>query len=90
MACCPHCGGTGSVPDAKPALIDQLRAACVARGTWVSPDERVREADAAELIGWQPKTLRNRRYADAPIPFVMRGGRPLYALSDLADFGADG
>jgi hypothetical protein len=57
---------------------------------WLSYDDRVREADAADLIGLKVKTLRNRRYQDAPLPFLMRGGRPLYSLSDLAAFMAEG
>jgi hypothetical protein len=83
MACCPHCAGTGQVPDAIDTAT-QLRTACNDRGIWRSADDRVREADAAEFLGWQPKTMRNRRYEDAPIPFVIRQGRPLYSIADLA------
>lgn len=87
MACCSRCGGTGQEPGPSPSdLAETLRLACIERGIWVSPDGMVREGDAAGLIGWQPKTMRNRRYADAPIPFTTRQGRPLYALDDLADW----
>lgn len=84
-ACCSRCGGTGIEPGHSSGdILETLRAACIERGTWVSPDGMVREADAANLIGWQTKTMRNRRYTDAPIPYATRRGRPLYALSDLA------
>ena len=81
---CPHCNGTGLLQPSRAALLDLMRTACRDRSIWLSPDDRVREADAATLVGLQPKTLANRRYEDAPIPFVMRAGRPLYALADLA------
>jgi len=91
MTCCARCGGTGEEPGASPAeMVEHLRATCRERSLWVSPDGMVRETEAADLIGWQTKTLRNRRYADAPIPFTMRAGRPLYALSDLAAWLAQG
>lgn len=85
-SCCPACGQL--LPQADP--VEQLREACRSRGVWLSYDDRVREADAADLIGLTVKTLRNRRYQDAPLPFVMRLGRPLYALTDLAAFMAGG
>ena len=88
--CCPHCNGTGYVSEAEPVEITaDLERACVERGIWVSPDGRVREADAADLIGMAAKTLRNWRYVDRRLPFVTRSGRPLYALADLADFTSD-
>lgn len=88
MATCERCGGSGEVPD-QVAPADQLRAACAARGIWVSADDRVREADAAELLGMAPKTLRNWRYTNEPLPYTTRAGRPLYALSDLAEWLAN-
>lgn len=90
MACCSRCGGTGVEPGPVQAdateKIESLRAECVARGTWVSPDGYVREAGAADLIGWSTKTMRNRRYSDSPIPHITRQGRPLYALTDIAEW----
>lgn len=90
MACCSRCGGSGVEPGPIQAeIVESLRVDCVARGIWVSPDGYVRETDAATLVNWSPKTMRNRRYSDAPIPHISRQGRPLYALADLAEWMAD-
>ncbi|WP_150291668.1 hypothetical protein [Sphingobium estronivorans] len=87
MTCCTRCGGTGREPGPANADISEtLRAACIERGIWISPDGMVREAVAAELIGVATKTMRNWRYADQPIPFTTRAGHPLYKLHDLADW----
>ena len=84
---CPHCHGTGYLqpPDAGELLCD-LEAACRERGHWISPDNRVREDAAADLIGLAPKTLRNWRSTDAPLPYILRKARPLYRLEDLAEY----
>ena len=81
---CPTCGQALPDATAQPDTLEQLRDACRERGIWVSPDGRVREADAADLLGRQPKTLANWRYGDQRLPFVIRAGRALYALEDLA------
>jgi hypothetical protein len=82
---CPCCHGTGYAPQAEPSeLVEQLRDTCRERGTWISPDDRVRESAAAELLGLRPKTLENWRANGARLPFIKRAGRPLYALADLA------
>jgi hypothetical protein len=87
---CPCCGGTGWAPQVDAgALAGQLRETCRERGTWLSPDDRVREADAAELLGLKPKTLENWRAAGAKLPYIKRAGRPIYALADLARYIAD-
>ena len=84
---CPHCGGTGYLAPVDPCeLLDKLETSCRERGLWVSPDGRVREDDAADLLGMKPKTLSNWRYGDGRLPFVKRSGRPLYALADLAEY----
>lgn len=84
--CCPHCGGTGLAPEPVQTAdaTEALRAACRERGIWLSHDDRVREADAADLLGLAAKTLCNWRSADRRLPFEPRNGRPLYALVDLA------
>lgn len=84
---CPHCHGTGVQLPANPHVLRaDFERACIERGIWVSPDGKVRESDAAGLIGLSPKTLRNWRHADRRLPFTTRAGRPLYALDDLAEF----
>ena len=84
---CPHCHGTGYLEPRDPGeLLSELEATCRERGHWVSPDNRVRAETAAELIGQAPKTLSNWRSGDDRLPFIKRGGRPLYALNDLAEY----
>ena len=63
-----------------------LRAECERRGTWISPDGRVRERDAAILMGCSAKRLKNRRAElDDRLPsFVKRNGRVLYSLVSIA------
>jgi len=82
---CEHCHGTGlaAAPDAA-TMLEHLQAAVRARKIWISPDERLREADAADLLGLKRKTLENWRGAHAPLPYIKRNGRPLYALLDIA------
>jgi|TARA_R100000501_G_scaffold15823_1_gene28762 hypothetical protein len=46
----------------------------------------VSERDAAALLGKAANTLRNRRMADAPIPFRTFAGRVQYALADLTEY----
>jgi len=87
---CPHCQrtfnrGVGATDGRAVETLD-LRQECERRGYWISHDDRLRERDAAELMGLRPKTLRNRRsLKDPSLPvFVGRRGRPLYAISSLA------
>jgi len=63
----------------------RLAAECERRRIWTSPDLRVRESDAADLMGLSPKTLRNRRSLQDPaLPdFQLRGGRALYSLASI-------
>ena len=82
---CEHCHGTGWAADCDAAThLEKLRSFVRERGFWISADERVREAVAAQLLGLKPKTLENWRGAGARLPHIKRGGRPLYALVDLA------
>ena len=66
--------------------MDALERACRDRGVWVSPDGRVGEADAAELLGRATGTLRNWALAEQPLPFVRIRGRRTYRLRDISDF----
>jgi hypothetical protein len=79
---CPHCQGTGHLPDPLGGLL----AACQAKGFAISWDNRVREDVAAALLGIEPKTLRNWRYSlDPRTPaFVKRNGRAMYELAAIA------
>lgn len=81
---CPACGHCLRDAEALAERVEALRAACRTRGHWIAPDDRVREDAAADLLGYSPKTLRNRRYEGAGLPFVTRAGRVLYALADIA------
>lgn len=64
-----------------------LRAAAAARGLFVSADDRISEADAAEMLGYAVGSLRNMRAAGGGPTFF---NRPLgssaksYRLEDLA------
>jgi hypothetical protein len=62
-----------------------LRQACARDRIQVDHAGTVAERDAAALLGLRPKTLKNRRHTDCPIPFVMRGSHPRYSLGALAD-----
>lgn len=87
MRVCHHCHGTGLAPaPARADIIAALRQAAEDRRMVITFDGRVSEADAAELIGVALKTLRNRRYDDAPVPSIKRGGRIWIAIEDLAAF----
>jgi hypothetical protein len=89
---CPTCGrphtDPPSDPDEATQLLAALRFTCVERGIWVSPDHRVRERDAADLMGYRPKTLRNLRALNDPkLPeFEIRAGRALYSLAAIAEW----
>lgn len=81
---CPQCGCCLQSPVDLAGSVEALRTVCRARGYWLAPDDRVREDTAAELLGIAPKTMKNRRYEGAGLPHVIRAGRPLYALADIA------
>lgn len=78
---CSHCGGSGKEPDA----IERIRAWCERNGHWVSWDDRVTEAAAADILGRQPKTLRN--WANGAGPALPRrknaAGAVTYRIVDL-------
>lgn len=88
MNCCPTCNRPFVDPAPAPDAVTALRAACQFRDIWVSHDGRVREADAATLMGLAAKTLRNRRCAlDPNLPaHITRNRHPLYSLASLAEW----
>lgn len=92
MSCphCPHCNPDLMVKAPQDDAIDGLRLSeeCRRRGYWISPDGRVREHDAAELMGLKPKTLKNRRSLEDPnLPsFEIRAGRALYSITSLSEW----
>ena len=83
---CPNCGQL--MPTSRAEAIEARMAAwltwCRDNGKWVSPDGRVDESTAAELLGVSPFTMRNWRSARQPLPFVRMRGRISYRLRDLA------
>lgn len=83
---CPHCNGTGQVPDQDP--VAKLRAWCMENGHHISPDDSVYEEAAATILDRKPGTLRNWRTSGGPLPFHRSGrtGRVRYSLEDLAAF----
>jgi hypothetical protein len=86
---CPRCGNhLTTAADEIGELIVAMRRWCADNDRWISFDGRVNEAEAAELIGRDPATLRNWRASNAsPVPFVRSGsgrGRVTYLLLDLA------
>ena len=86
-ACCPCCGQ--AVPDTQAladARLHELVTACHSHGYLVTPDGRVREEVAAELLGLAPGTLRNWSYSESPVPYTKVARRRTYRLSDIAAF----
>lgn len=71
---CPHCQGTGRLPDADP--LEHLRAACCANGFPVSWDGRVREDATAALLGIETKTFETGAIRSTP----RVTGRPILSL----------
>lgn len=63
--------------------VTELTARLEARGCWVSLDNRVREAAAANIIGLSPRTLRQWREEGRGPVFVAIGHRITYRLADL-------
>jgi hypothetical protein len=81
--CCPACGHTF---DPAPA-VDPVRAlelVCRERGFLVTPDGRVREDVAAQLLGLAAGTLRNWSYGETRLPYVRVARRRTYRLTDIA------
>ena len=83
---CPTCGQPMPVSrvEAVEARIAVWRRWCIENRKWVSPDDRVDENTAAELLGVSPFTMRNWRSADRPLPFACTRRRISYRLHDLA------
>lgn len=83
---CPTCGQPMplSRAEAVEARIAVWRRWCIENRKWVSPDDRVDENTAAELLGVSPFTMRNWRSGDRPLPFACTRRRISYRLHDLA------
>ncbi len=68
-------------------LVERFRVVVEKRGMFLTPDERVCEGDAAELLGYAVGTLRNMRSAGGGPSFFNRplgGFNKSYRLEDLA------
>lgn len=63
---------------------EQLAEACRRAGLRVTPDGRISEAAAADLLGLAPGTVRNWRSQHRPLAYVRIGGRVTYRLETLA------
>lgn len=69
------------------ATTQRLHAAAMASQMFVSGDGRVSEKDAAVLIGYKPRYLKNKRLlGKAPTSYARGagGGQVSYRLEDLA------
>lgn len=69
------------------ATAERFRQAAVDRGMFITADDRLSEADAAELLGYVPGSLRNMRSAGGGPTFFNRplgGSSKSYRLEDLA------
>lgn len=69
--------------------VEQLERACVDRGYLVTPDQRVTEAVAAELLGRSARTLEDWAREER-IPVVRVHRRRTYRLADIAAILAAG
>ena len=78
---CPCCHQV--LPEVRSAG-EELRDVLVARGVFVTFDNRVSESVAAELLGLAPGTLRNWSYGDAKLPYTQVARRRTYRLDVLA------
>ena len=61
-------------------LVEVLRDAAIERGHRVTGDDFVDTRAAADLLARSPRTLRNWRAQDDPIPWRRINGRTQYAL----------
>lgn len=80
---CPCCGGTGlATPDDRVAA---LREWCRERGHWISPEDEVRTAVAADILGLSEQWLRTQAcYGfDSAIPSRRVGRHRMWSLADL-------
>lgn len=84
-ALCPCCGRSlPSIGDRIAVRLQELESACQNHGYLLTPDGRVREEIAAELLGLAPGTLRNWSYSETPLPFTKVARRRTYRLADIA------
>jgi hypothetical protein len=87
---CPHCHGTGFLPNGADDSEARLRQACEAMSIAVAWDGSVDEAGAAAILNRAPNTLRNWRMTGRPLEFERSGRLIRYRLAELARFIADG
>jgi len=66
------------------STLETFRQYVVDRGHQITPDGRVVEAVAADLVGRQPKTLGNMRNIGTGPRYYRISGRIEYRLQDLA------
>jgi hypothetical protein len=66
--------------------VEGLRQWCREHGHAILPNDEVKTATAAALLGVQPQTLRQDRSVFGRIPFRRLGGRARYRLIDLAEY----
>ena len=87
FTCCPNCGWRPPADEvALERKLEELRLACSRGGITIGLMGTVTESDAARLLDRKPGTLRNWRYGEGSLSFVMRNGRVRYALADLANW----
>ena len=80
---CPKCGYHA---DDQAGQVEELAEAVRRAGHRVTPDMRITEAAAADLLGLAAATVKNWRGMHRPLPFVKVGGRATYRLRDLAEY----
>lgn len=71
------------------ATAEMLRQIAVERGEAITPDGRVSERVAAELVGYEPRSLQNLRYLDAGPAYYRRpfaGSNVSYRLIDISSW----
>jgi len=85
-AACPHCHGTGRLPDPLENEIETLRRVCIDLAIAVTPPDFVRQADAARLLGRSRGTIANWASGAQPLEVRKIGVRNFYSLADIARF----
>ena len=70
--------------------LEIFRAHIKSRGHQMTPDERIREKTAADLVGVAPKTLRTMRAGLQGPAFIKIAGTVWYRLNDIARYVENG